>query len=243
MDKYRLPPNNIVEAHQDVNKRVSKMERNPRLGNSSIDSGGLSVRSGNFSYVDPSSGQMLVRFGDVGAPLLRGWIFRRLNGFPAFYINGTPGGDQFWTLVDMQGNFVMSDDIGSGQGIATPYIPLFGISLPRLTNPEATTSTTAFVGMYRIHGVKQQPKISTDFVATTPNGVTAEVQIVDLNRGSTVIAGPLSISANTPMTYFQMTGAIQGGHLSGIILEVQMRVASGVGTVGMSYVDAFGRQT
>lgn len=243
MDKYRLPPDNIIQSHQDVSKRVSKLERNPRIGNSSVDSGDFSIRGGNFSYVDPASGQTLVRFGDVGAPLLRGWIFRRLNGLPAFYINGTPGGNQFWTLVDMQGNFIFSDDIGSGQGIATPYIPLFGVPLPKLTGPETSTNSTSFVAMYRIHGVKQQPKMSTDFAATTPAGVTAEVQILDLYHGNALVAGPLTIPANTPMTYFQMTGAITGAHLSGIGLEVQMRVTSGVGTVGMTYVDAFGRQT
>lgn len=243
MSKYRQPPDNIVKAHQDVDKRVSKLERNPRLPNSSVDSGDTTIRGGNFSYVDPATGQTLVRFGDIGSPLLRGWIFRRLSGAPAIYLNGTAGGEQFWALADLAGNFVVTDDIASGQGLGRPYIPYFALPHSKISTPESTTASTTFVNMYRIQGLKQHPKMTTDFLATTPAGVTAEIRLVDTQNGGAVTAGPMTVTAGTPMSYKQLITDVQGNFLGGVMFDLQMRVASGAGTVGVTYVDSYGRQT
>lgn len=242
MDKYRLPPDNMIEAHQDVKKRVSKLERNPRASNTSVDSGEYTIRAGNFSYVDPTSGQQLVKFGDIGGSLLRGWVFRRLNGQLAFYIGGSKGGGQFWALVDASSNIVMSDDIVSGQGLATPYIPITTVPAIRMSSAEVTTTSTTFVPMYRMNALKQHPKIYAEFLATTPAGVTAEVILGNTVTGVT-IAGPLTIPANTSLQFFNLVGIVTGGHMSYLGIDVQMRVASGAGTVGMSFLDAYGRQS
>ena len=253
-EKYRFPHKNIVNETKSISNRVSKLERNPQLPHSSVDTneltidgGDLKVKAGSFVLID-ASGRELVRLGDLSSFTTRGFLFfRENNGAPAFYLGGNASGNQYWALVDNNGNILASDDSATKQGLARPYLPFTATPAARLTSMESTTTSGTFTTMYRIHGLKQHPRIQSDFVIQTPVGVTAEVRYFNNLDGTPILLPgtnlPLTIPASSAGYFTYGPTSIGGGHMGGINLDVQMRVASGAGTVGMTHVDTYGLQS
>lgn len=235
-NKYRQPPSDLVRSQLDIQDRVTTLETSPRAVATSVD-------SGNWKFI-ADNGVELANFGDQGPGLGRGWIFRRGDtGIPAFYLGGNQGsGRQFWRLCDNNLNDVITDDASSGQGLARPYIPYTPVKNSDVGAPAQTTTSTSFVGAYVIAGLKQHPVVYVQYIVTTPVGVSIEVRLLDT---SSSINEQIALNSHPGSSFFftWIQAPLKGEHLSEMSLELQMRVSGGAGTVGITCVYAYGRQS
>lgn len=237
-NKYRPDQADLISVINDLKDRVAKLERVPRAPSTAVD-------RGDWSFV-ADNGVELVKFGEViiGSGT-RGWVFRRgNNGTNALFLGGAQSGNQYFALLDNSANTIISDDAASQQGLARPYLTMPVTKTVEFQNPAFTTTLGTFQSAYHISGLKQHPFFISNYVATTPAGVTMQVQVVDQSNAGVVIAGPETVPASS-FGFFNFGGpyAIAGVHMSGINLDIQIRVASGAGTVGITHTDTYGRQT
>jgi hypothetical protein len=233
-NKYRQPPSDLVRSTLDIEDRVSTLETSPRAVATAVD-------SGNWKFI-ADNGIVLANFGDQGPGLGRGWLFRRGNGAPALGVGGNPTGRQFWRLTDNNNVDIITDDSFSGSGIARPYIPIAFTNLSTFGAGAHTTTSTTFDSAYSLYGYKQQPQLEIEYFINVPSGVTAEVVITRTDAIPVVVVGPnVHVGPVSAITFIQ--GAIDGDHLSHLNHDIQMRVASGTGTIGMTVVAAYGKQS
>lgn len=236
-----------------LERRLAELEREVRLlraarraESTSINQGSLVVQGGSIQLLR-DDGTLVAYFGPVvlpGGTPSAGVILNRHGGEQYFVLAGDPGA-QFWALEDEAGNIVMSDDAASGQGLATPYIPLN--SFPTrvlLTMGGQVTTNLAFEPLWTIQGHKQHPRLRAGvWVATTDTTTTAEIRLRNADTGA-ILAGPTAVAAtNNTFLLFELTGAIAGAHLGGVKAEVDARRTAGAGNVNVQLAYAEGIQS
>lgn len=240
MGRYRQAPTDLIRSQIDITDRLSTLESSPRAPTTAVD-------SGTWKFI-ASDGNEVIKFGDEGGGNGVGWVFRRGgNGSLAFYLGGNPSGNQFWSLNDNIGNTIMADDAATGQGISRPYVPYMAVKYSEYVSViGAQTTSATFVPAYIIAGIKQHPIIETQYEISTPAGVSAQVQLVDTTSSdpasAIVIAGPDTYPGNT-FTIINVTGSLDGLHMQHFKLDLQYRVSAGAGTIGITHVYSYGRQT
>jgi hypothetical protein len=239
-NKYRQPPPDYVRRSLSITDRLETLENTPRSTNTSVD-------QGTWKFV-ADNGITMVEFGLNAPGLGRGWIFLRgETGIPAFYLGGNQSsGNQFWRLCDNNLNDIITDDAQSGQGLARPYIPYPAIKFSEYISGTVTTASTTFVPAYLVVGKKQHPVIATQYVIVTPAGVSAEVQLVDTTSGNPasqiIIQGPNTFPGST-FTLVNIQGPLEGNHMDDFKVDLQFRVSAGAGTIGITHVFSYGRQS
>lgn len=234
MARYRTPPPNLVKSITITNVRLSKLEQAPRAVATAVD-------SGSWKFV-ADNGVEIIKYGEEVPGFGRGWIFRRgENGRAAFYLGGSESSNQYWVLQDNTANIVVSDDANSQQGLARPYIPYTYI-VTNGAGAGTSTTSTSFVNAYNIRGYKQHPRIDIEYLISTPAGVSAEVQIVDTNNSNTIIDGPVTHGPSSS-SFSGLRGTLSGSHVNPINVNLQFRVSSGAGTIGITLTYAYGIQS
>jgi len=149
-NKYRMPPRNIIDAHNEVDKRLSKVERNPRIGNTAIDSGILSIKDGRIEIID-DNGNTVIQFGKFGDGLFG---LRMLDGSGNIILDMGKGSDGLYSLRTNNAAGVLQTRMGQlasgGYGLesanaAAQLVSLstlaFGISSASVNSSDSTTST------------------------------------------------------------------------------------------------------
>ncbi|MEU8209790.1 hypothetical protein AB0B85_11385 [Micromonospora sp. NPDC049044] len=186
----------------ELERQVRELQAGRRLEAATIGRGGLTVKGGGKVKIEDAGGLSVtgsieakgsVRFRDSndaiqvymgpisysGVPAGIGWFFNRANGNRALTLEGTDPNSQFMTVRDDSGNIIFSDDAGTGQGLARPYLPAanFGISLNAETYPQVpgVTSST-FTSLYENRTYLTHPRlrirayVGSDVVGTTAEG-------------------------------------------------------------------------
>lgn len=247
----------LVRQIKDLQREMRELQAGRRLEAATIGRGGLTIRGGTVAITD--DGRLTADYAN-GVPALNlgahtlgdgtpvhGMLITRPGGEIAFWAYGTDsGGSAFWALYDLTGNIIMSDDAVSGQGLATPYIPLgtypTRMLLTFAADGEQTTSAT-FVPLWTVHGHKQHPRLRVAaYVFTDVAGTSAEIQLRDTVPG-TIIAGPTTVSATATPTLYELTGTLAGTHLQLVKAEVEVRRTAGTGTVWVQLAYAEGIQS
>lgn len=258
----------VMRRLADLERKVRELEAGRRLEAATIgrggltirDTGGVTIRDGGGVTVrdggdlNVEGGELRVRdtngaerlyFGPLnysGAAPGVGWLFRRHSGGIAFSLEGSNRDNQFVAIRDEAGSIVVSDDAAAGQGLATPYIPLQAVPTSWHASRQQTTTSGTFTPLWTVTGARQHPRLRVYLMVQCDAGVSAEIRVHDPST-STVIAGPTTTAAGA-FTYVTLTGALPAGaHLAQIKLDVEMRVASGAGTVGTSLIYALGVQS
>lgn len=236
-NKYRKPPSDLIRSQLEIQDRIGLLESTPRATSTSVDTGHFRFKASN--------GVTMVDFGDQGPGLGRGYVFRRgEGGEPAFYLgNNQATGTQFWALADNSANIIMSDDAQSSQGLARPYIPYMAVSAidSAQSTLSVTTTSATFVKAFEFHGPKQHPRIDVQYLLNVPAGLTAQIQLVDTTSTALVIAGPVTASFGFGIA--GLVGPVVGAHMDDIDVELQFRVASGAGTIGITVLHSLGVQS
>jgi len=242
------PPGLWERIRTLVQEEVGKLLRSGLLRNASISEGGLTIKGGFLKLQAPGAAADTVYVGGVNPPapdgsLQPGFVLRRNDGTIAFLLrDGSPTTDgyyQHWNFYDRAGNVIVSEDATSGQGIATPYVPVplypgLGVN----TLPAGTTSTS-FTALWIARAPKQQPRLALSFLATAPAGTTGEVRATvgasALGAGAVVTGGALLDAT--------FLGPVDGAHMSEMRINLEARVTSGPGPITVYPVRCEGRQS
>lgn len=257
----------LVRRVTDLERQVRELQAGRRLEAATIGAGGMTITGGGRVTIRDGGGVEILDGGDLstqgGSLRLKrqdgteqvhigpifyggeeagiGWIFRRFNGSQVFTLEGTNPDNQFIAVRDEAGNIIFSDDATAGQGLATPYIP--GGTFESMSVPTDATSGTTFVGVQKAIWRKQHPRIRF-WTLWNVTSTTAEIQwkIVTGPDAGTVIGGPTTIG-----TGFSFGGqgpfTVPGAHLSEFEIDVEIRVASGAGSVAVRTLHAIGMQS
>lgn len=242
------PPDFWTRVQQMIDRGVAAAMRSGPLRNASISDGGLSITGGflrlvyetfNMLYVGPVTPSA----GD-GTPQ-QAIRLRRADGTMALQIHDAfPGADgnsfnQALTLFDRSGNAIFADDTDSGQGIGRPYLPF--VAYRSDSNDWPLTTSTTFVTKHWAHGPKQQPKLFVEaWMGATDPAAIAEVQVM---VNGVVWGAAQSGTAGAVTGHLFGPATVSGTHLQTLEIEVQYRLASGVGSVKCGVARIEGRQT
>jgi hypothetical protein len=146
-------------------------------------------------------------------------------------------------VYDAAGNVVVSADAVTGQGLATPWLPVPFTSHSTTTLPVDTTTSGTFIGLLSGRYLKQHARLWAQILCRASDGSTSgEVRIVKVSD-STQIGSTGTIS----LGYYGLVtigpGDVPGGHLEEMELEVQARRTAGTGTIGVRMFGAYAQQS
>lgn len=216
----------------DLKRRIKALETSPRAGNASVSHGKFLIRDGE-SDVD------VLRFGYLGqysGTDVRGTEMRRPTG--ELVLSTWSGTDQgrFWGMYDLVENRVISDDVTSGQGLATPYLgsTLFApgdrSKWPSVT---ASTYTTQWYGQW----YKQHPRLHVVVWTQSDSGTSGDVQVTC----NGVTASASVASASNAIKDLVLT--VPGDHLSYQQITIDLRRTAGTGFMGCWAMGCWGIQS
>lgn len=236
----------LMRRLRELEDRIRQLETAAPLRNATISDGGQ-------LRVNGVGGNALVLMGRNDTPGSEApdghkqmvFLIWRETGEAAFQMSdpepGIDGFNQFWALFDLAGNRVVGDDANSGQGLARPYIPTPFYNYP--APPSQTTSSGSWTTLQRAAGyIKQHPRIQVGYVVQTAAGTTGEVRLWDETHGEQVgvsHAIGAGVFENRNLGPADLTGA----HMDGIDLDIQARVISGPGSIGVQVTTAYGIQS
>lgn len=194
-------------------ERVRRLESQLRELRASRRLESASIRGGTFTVLD-TDGRTIARFGDLG------------NGYRGVY------------LYDRASNYVFSDDVFAGAGLARPYVPL---TVGGLDAPPATTTSGTMVDLAAGSCIVQHAGLYLHLLVRASDGTTAgEAQ---LTVGGVQVGSTLTIpaGASTEAVIGPAAVGTAGGTYGSIQrVAVQARRTAGAGTIGVRVLSLLG---
>jgi hypothetical protein len=169
-----LPPS-YKAMLDDIRRRLSSLERSPRLTSASI-------RGGLLRVLD-AAGKTVIRMGQANDRT----VFQafRADGSTALWVGRTNTGNEFFSIVDKGNRIVVSDDAVTG-GLATPWVP---VSFAPTKAPSASLADQGFVfledtdpgegDVYRVSFSHQHPKLLVDAALFAAGSTSARLEVRD----------------------------------------------------------------
>lgn len=215
-----------------LERKIRALEKRKTIGRASLSPGdNITVIGGQLRVYDTLGN--LIGFLGTTAGGETGFFVQRADGTSSFYAWTSGGG--FAAMFDRASNYVVTDDATSGQGLARPYVPLG--SFVDNSAPTRSTMSTSWTTLQTLSGYKQHPKITMQVLVQTGTGTTGDVRVVDQNG---VQVGATQSIAAAALEYRTIQGALAGAHMLGVSLNLQARVTSGVGAIGVRGGAAWG---
>lgn len=217
------------------------------LENATIGAGGLTISGGGSLNVRLPSGSQMFYLGALtnlahldGSPQ-QAFILRREDGSNCLAMYSFDGvAPQSLSWYDIQGNFLVSEDQTSGQGLARPYIAGDGW-FGAVEAPANTTSSATFTTVMTLPWIKQHPRVTAYYLVQASTGATSgEIRLVD-DFGTQI--GPTVVVGLGGYTYGSITGTLAGAHMFPTYLHWQARVTAGAGTLGVKGLTTYGVQS
>lgn len=143
--------------------------------------------------------------------------------------------------LDSAGNVVVGEDTATGLGLARPYLP-FGAWQPP-ASPIKTSSTT-WATLETCTGYRHHPNVVATILVVTDASTTGDIQILSTagqvvgthstaaGTTETVTIGPVAAPVDDPTTYPEP-----------VTYQLQARVTSGAGQIGVRGLSLFGVQS
>jgi hypothetical protein len=242
MSRYNHEPD-IIEVLGRILKRLDDLETKPRIGFSSMApgqtllvlnaAGESRLVVGTLHYSDGSSGY--------------GFLAKRSSGEKAFTVEGTDPDHQYAAVYDKAGNIVMSDDAGSGFGLARPWIAIPWTDSDLVA---AGTTSASFVNMGTGILYKQHSKITIDAIVTVPASTTVEYKVNAKTNTDITLGGPgTDIFINTvtgPITRLRVIHSnidVPGLFGERVYLDILCRDSAGVGVSRAIFGAIWSRQS
>ncbi len=228
-------PDDFVSRVAKLEADLAELRKNSGLRNAVITQGGLTVKD--------DTGNTLFQVGDFeagGEPAL---------GFAAFRPDGTTqfwgytlkdGSGGFWGGWDQSGNTIVSEDGVSGQGLATPYIPVPFVDADSVV-PAVTTTSASFTPVQLAIWLKQHPRLFVRLIVrSSAAATTGEVR---MTVGGVQYGATIPVAANDWLYKEIGPIAVPGGHLSTNEVLIEARRTGGAGTIGARVINAWGMQS
>lgn len=224
------PSAQLADEIRSLRQRISDLET-ARSGNAMTVDGqpGIVLRGGAITAYDVDDHAVgILGTGPSGAT---GIEVARPDGTPIFWAVTSAGG--FAALFDQVGNYVVTDDSTSGQGLARPFVP-FGQFTDNSVPTQGTTSTT-FTTLQICPGYKQHPKLVMQVLVYAPS--PGQVRVIDQDGNQ--LGATVTLAAGA-FQYVQFLGVLPGAHMLPVSLNVQARLTSGSSPIAVRGVSAIG---
>lgn len=240
---------------KDIGDKFREIQQQVRDGRTASQSrtGYNEVAKGSLTVVN-DDGQEVAKFGylgTVGPDAIYGMSVHRADGTEALRLwSSASGANTVEALVDRTGHIVLSDDAVSGQGIATPHIPM---GQPQVAGNPAiipvfwprTTSGT-MVTLLETYTPALQPKIRAIVYGFADASTTGEFDV--LVNGTSIVGSTTPIPAGnfggpTGGPYAVPGWAAGVGYGDEIHIEIQCRRISGTGSVYVQCLGLYGYQS
>jgi len=224
-----------------LQKRISALERTPQLSNSSVSTGAVTFDAIGGLKVLHDNGVPLLEIGKIETgfgPVERA-VFKRRDGTISFQVASNLFGFEFVAIQDAKGNYVFLDDGTTGMGLDKPYLAGQFVSITGV--PLDTTSGGTFVGLQRAVWRKQHPRVQFR-VRINVTSTTAEVRFrIVTGTDTDTLLGGVPFTIPTGIGHFTYGPFIlPGNHLDEFEIDIEARVASGAGSVGVCVMSAIG---
>lgn len=208
-------PDNLLKELRDLRRRISVLEKAPRLLNSAV--------------TDPVTNKPLFYIGWLDGTQEYGVVLSRNDGSPALAIYGAAaeGAQQFLAIFDRQGNIVAGDDTNSGQGLARPYLNVPFASLD-MSAASGTTSAT-FTSVETSQSYKTHPRFYGLALVIADAATTGDVRLRDTDGNN--IGTQQAVAAGSFAYYAFGPDTVPGAHMATKQVELQVRRNSGAGVV------------
>ena len=251
MDKYRSRQKNIIELHKDLEERISTLERNPRVGQSSVNSGSLIFNGGLLEVKtgNPLDSPMFLVFGtnsvSGGTPNQVAITRVTRNGsiqYDALRFtdgSGVGSGGGSIAIIDRYGQNIVSDAFA---------LNARGMSDPRLnTNFYDSNALTTFTGAsfanYRsAFWYMYHPHLRVRVLCQVDAATTGEIRVNE-NGGQQQAISTLTASMNAYVDLIvDRRNTINGNGPNGNIatLDIEVRRTTGAGNVKVAFAEAIG---
>ncbi|MET9647573.1 hypothetical protein ACFZB6_09045 [Streptomyces syringium] len=235
-------PSTLIDQVGQLRKELAELRKRVGIGNATISGGVFTVqRDGAVRMVDAAGNEVLYFGPDgTGRQVIR---IARDGGRPVLHTYPTLSGQQHWALSDRSGGFVVSDDTGSGDGLATPWIPVAFEKVRFADMPSVTNAS--FETVWEANFQRSHPCVELYTVDGCDDGTTGEgrVVITDPVTGRAVVAGSWG-SGGGPVRARRGPYALPGRCYAGPVrVAVDYRRTGGGGKVYAVVMDATQRQT
>jgi len=248
MVNYNVPKD-LLDHIKSLEDRIVSLERRPRAGNTSIDTGALTATDTDGAPLIIVGEHLM--FNTFPGADFRGSAFYRTGpgdatpGRLAMSIGKTdviPGFPDITTIWDKDGTAIFADDVVTG-GLARPYISVPMIPSDFSAWPSTTSGT--FTGILTSRFTKQHPKLYVGYFLYANNADTsAELRVMynGVQLGSTatydVGTGPGTIASGVIADF--LTGNLYSSFNN---ISIEIRRTAGTGTVFAQTPGVYGIQT
>jgi hypothetical protein len=258
---FNIPPDPrdaMAQRVKELEDRIRRLET-ARSGNAmTVDGppgitisngGGIRIEDGGTFQLRTPADHKVLFAGTIEIPDGSGrtqQIFQvnRDDGSPAFVLadlGTTPGHPHMQALVwiDRAGNVIFADDTDGGAGLARPYLPA-GV-FAEITPPTVTTSSGSYQAMHWADCFEQNPKVTASVLVQTSAGTAGQIR---LTTGPDQIGSVVSIPAGS-FGQFTIPAAPWPNFIyeARVTVQLEARVTSGPGTIGVRPLSIWGVQT
>ncbi|WFE45296.1 hypothetical protein [Verrucosispora sp. WMMD1129] len=236
-----ISPGDIMRRLRELEKLVEQLTAGRRLEAASIGSGGVTVKDGGAIRVVDEDGTYLLWTGLLSNGV-RGTVMRRAGGGLAIatYGTGVAGDTGFVAMYDLADQYIVTDDVASGRGLARPYIP---VPMGDVTPPTATTTSADFVDLSAGLWPAQHPVLRAYVLVRSSDGsTTGEVRlVVDGEQVGDVVPVTAGLYAYRVIGPGAVPGVYPFGSLRPV--AVQGRRTAGSGDIGVRVMTLHGLES
>lgn len=229
-------PDDLMRRLRRVEEELAALRKRAGLGSAVISRGGLEVRHPN--------GEPALRVGEFegySGEQLFGVAIRRADGSLAMWAwSDDTGANGYWSVMDRSGNIIMSDDAVSGQGLATPWLPV-PFEAPTTVVPDRTTVSGSYETLQQAVYAHQHPKLWVRLLVRSSAGDTTGQ--VRLTADGVLVGSEIDVAASDFKVVDIGPSEVAGAHMGFVDLTVQARRTAGTGTIGVRVVAAYAEQS
>jgi len=254
---------------EDLERRLRSLETSPRLANSSIIDGTLSVTGDGGINVQATDGIVLEEeasfrikdggtlraddrdgssvfyvgpLGEEGQYKPMSVLISRADSTAAFAVYGSTDTQQYVAMYDAEGHVICGDDILTGRGLARPYIP---VSFTESVYPTRTTVSETFEELFTASFYWQHPQLLVYIYVRASDATTSgEVRAMYSDGGLGVQIGSTAICSLGEYVSRSLGPApLPGDYSEFVEVTIQARRTAGAGTIGVRVVSAYGMQS
>jgi hypothetical protein len=170
-------------------------------------------------------------------------IYDRDNVFSFVSQSRVSDGYRYTALYDKQANIVVSNDAGSGEGLARPWLEHSFVNTAELVSPPTSrqNSTTTDAAVVSALVPVQHSYLNLRAYVYNPGGGSNQVKVKDVTNGVDLFA---QTYAGTNYGFINETFAFSSADFGDDIqLDVTIRRTSGAGAVGITVLGLVGVQT